>query len=81
MEDYSIEEPQGSEMVISANISLADANGKEIARWDGVPISSFPYKISTNKDITTSTGTISIEWVLDDGDSHTQDESVQFVQK
>ncbi len=81
MEDYIIEEPQGSEMVISANISLADANGKEIARWDGVPISSFPYKISTNKDITTSTGTISIEWVLDDGDSHTQDESVQFVQK
>ncbi len=81
MEDRRIEEPQGSEMVISANISLLDANGTEIARWDGIPISSFPYVISTKKDITTSTGTIEIEWVLDDGDSQTQQESIRFLQK
>ncbi len=81
MEDRRIEEPQGSEMVVSANISLLDANGTEIARWDGIPISSFPYVISTKKDITTSTGTIAIEWVLDDGESQTQDESIRFVQK
>lgn len=81
MESRRIEEPENSDLVISANISLLDANGTEIARWDGVPISSFPYVISTKEDITTSTGTIEIEWILDDGESQTQQESVKFVQK
>ncbi len=81
MEDRRIEEPENSELVISANISLLDANGTQIARWDGVPISSFPYVISTKEDITTSTGTIAIEWVLEDGESQTQEVSVKFLQK
>ncbi len=81
MKDQKIEEPENSEFVISANIVLLDANGVEIDRWDGIPISSFPYVISTRQTITTSTGTISIEWVLDDGETHTQQTSVNFEQR
>ncbi len=81
MKDQTIHEPDNSEYVISANITLLDANGEEIDRWDGIPISSFPYDISTNANITTSTGTISIEWVLDDGETQTQAVSVNFDQK
>lgn len=81
MKDRKIEEPENSEFVISANIALLDANGAEIDRWDGIPISSFPYKISTGESITTSTGTIAIEWVLDDGETQTQDVSINFDQK
>ncbi len=81
MKDRKIEEPENSEFVISANIALLDANGAEIDRWDGIPISSFPYKISTDQTITTSTGTIAIEWVLDDGETQTQDVSINFDQK
>lgn len=81
MNDLQIEEPENSELVISANITLLDANGTQIDRWDGIPISSFPYTVHTNETITTSTGTISIEWILDDGDAHTQDQSVNFEQQ
>ena len=81
MKDLTVNEPENSEFVISANISLLDANGSEIDRWDGIPISSFPYVLRTNESITTSTGTISIEWVLDDGDTQSQVEPVNFVQK
>lgn len=81
MKDLRVDEPENSEFVISANISLLDANGSEIDRWDGIPISSFPYKLHTDASITTSTGTISIEWVLDDGDTQMQEESVNFEQR
>ncbi len=81
MKDRKIEEPENSEFVISANITLLDANGAEIDRWDGIPISSFPYLLHTDETITTSTGTISIEWVLDDGETQTQPVSVNFDQK
>ncbi len=76
-----IEEPENSELVISANISLLDANGAQVDRWDGIPISSFPYDVQTDETITTSTGTLSIEWILDDGDVHKQDQSVTFEQQ
>ncbi|MDE7311816.1 MAG: Stk1 family PASTA domain-containing Ser/Thr kinase [Eubacterium sp.] len=81
MKDLRVDEPENSETVISANISLLDANGTLIDRWDGIPISSFPYRLSTKETITTSTGTISIEWVLEDGDTHMQEQSVAFEQK
>lgn len=81
MQDLRVEEPENSEVVISANISLLDANGTTIDRWDGIPISSFPYVLKTKETITTSTGTISIEWVLEDGDTRMQDQSVTFEQK
>jgi len=81
MKDLRIDEPENSEFVISANIALLDANGTQIDRWDGIPISSFPYVISTDASITTSTGTVSIEWVLDDGDAQTQEQSVNFEQR
>lgn len=81
MKDFSINEPANSESVISANISLLDANGTVVDEWSGVPISSFPYVITTKETITTSTGTIQIEWVLDDGDTQTQEQPVTFDQK
>lgn len=81
MKDQRVDEPENGESVISANIRLLDANGAEIDRWDGIPISSFPYVISTNETITTSTGTISIEWILNDGDVKTQDRTINFTQR
>ncbi len=81
MKDFSVNEPANSESVISANISLLDANGTVVDEWSGIPISSFPYVISTKETITTSTGTIQIEWVLDDGDTQTQEQPVTFDQK
>ncbi len=81
MKTMRIEEPENSELVISANISLLDANGAQVDRWDGIPISSFPYDVQTDETITTSTGTLSIEWILDDGDVHKQDQSVTFEQQ
>jgi len=81
MKDFSVNEPANSESVISANISLLDANGTVVDEWSGIPISSFPYVISTKETITTSTVTIQIEWVLDDGDTQTQEQPVTFDQK
>ena len=81
MKDFSVNEPANSDSVISANISLLDANGTVVDEWSGIPISSFPYVISTKETITTSTGTIQIEWVLDDGDTQTQEQPVTFDQK
>lgn len=81
MKTLTVEEPENSELVISANITLLDANGTQIDRWDGIPISSFPYDVHTDETITTSTGTLSIEWILDDGDVQTQDQSVTFDQQ
>ncbi len=69
--------PSNSEYVVSANIRLLDANGKEIDRWDGVSISSFPYKISAS-NITTSSGTVSIVWILEDGEERTSELPVDF---
>ena len=53
MKDFSVNEPANSESVISANISLLDANGTVVDEWSGIPISSFPYVISTKETITT----------------------------
>lgn len=81
MKDTIIQEPDNSELVISANISLLDANGTVIDTWVGIPISSFPYVVQTRETIKTSTGTLSIEWVLEEGDTKIQEESVTFEQR
>ncbi len=81
MKDTIIQEPDNSELVISANISLLDANGAVIDTWVGIPISSFPYVVQTRETIKTSTGTLSIEWVLEEGDTKMQEESVTFEQR
>lgn len=81
MKDTIIQEPDNSELVISANISLLDANGTVIDTWVGIPISSFPYVVQTRETIKTSTGTLSIEWVLEEGDTKMQEESVTFEQR
>lgn len=77
--------PDNDEYVISANIQLSDADGTVLDTWNGVSISMFPYVISYTKDIATSTGTIVIEWVLEDEDgnisSQTQTKTVKFTQK
>ena len=76
----TIKIPTNSEYVVSADISLLDANGEEIDRWDGVSISSFPYAIS-GSNITTSSGTVSIVWVLEDGEERTEELEIKFVQQ
>lgn len=70
-----------SEYVVSANIRLLDANGVIIDQWDGISISSFPYTISSNEDITTSSGTIAIEWILDDGETQLKEEKIDFTER
>jgi len=72
--------PENSDSVVSANIQLQDANGTVVDNWSGISISSFPYVISA-KNITTSSGTILIEWILEDGETDTQTESVEFKEQ
>lgn len=71
--------------VISANIQLLDADGHVLDAWRNVGISSFPYTI-TKRDIEgSSSGTISIEWILEDDEGNIttdiQDEPVSFKQQ
>lgn len=78
MDSRTIGVPENSEYVVSANIKLLDANGTQIDSWNNVTISSFPYTISTRKNITTSSGTIVIEWIYDDGEVQTKEEPIDF---
>lgn len=78
MSSRSIPVPSESEYIVSANIRLLDANGAQIDSWNGVTISSFPYTISTREKITTSRGTIVIEWIYDDGEERTEEIPVDF---
>ncbi len=80
MESKTIGMPENSELVVSANIQLLDANGEAVKSWNGVAISSFPYTVSA-KDITTSSGTLVIDWILEDGGADTQEIPVQFKEQ
>lgn len=68
--------------VISANIQLLDSQGKALDEWRNVGISSFPYTISKRDIEGVSSGTISIEWILEDDEggitTNIQEESVTF---
>ncbi len=73
-----------NENVISANIQLYDADGNKLDEWRNVSISSFPYTIS-KKNITTETGKMSIEWILEDEEgnitTNTQEQELKFEQQ
>lgn len=73
-----IQTPTNSEYVVAGDIRLLDANGKEIDRWNNVSISSFPYTISAS-NITTSSGTVSIVWIMEDGEERVDEKSIDFV--
>ena len=51
--------------VVSANITLKDADGNVLDSWENVSASSFPFHIEVT-NIKSSSGTLSIEWVMED---------------
>lgn len=81
LRDTTIRVQENEDSVIAANIQLIDANGQVVDTWNNVSISSFPYTISHGADITTSSGTISIEWILDNGSTKSETKNVQFSQQ
>ena len=80
LKDTAIRVKENDDNVISANIQLLDANGQVLDTWNNITISSFPYTIS-HQNITTSSGTIVIEWILDTGGAENQTINVQFTQQ
>ncbi len=85
LKNTRIDVTENEEYVVSATITLLDANGAELEKWENVDISSFPYYISYAGDITTSSGTISVVWVLmnEEGEiwEKTSASNVNFTQK
>ncbi len=77
--DEQIDVPD-NDAVVSANIQLLDANGQVLDSWANIDVSSFPYYISCS-GITTSSGTISIEWILDDETTTTESRKIEFSQQ
>lgn len=67
--------------VKSADIVLADANGKKLQDWTGIKISKFPYTISVSDIDSSNSGTIRIMWYLADGTSKEQTENVMFTEQ
>ncbi len=51
--------------VVSANITLLDADGNELDSWSNISAASFPYHIEVT-NIKCSSGTLLIEWVMED---------------
>jgi serine/threonine-protein kinase len=55
--------------VVSANIELLDADGNVLDSWDNVSAASFPFTIQVD-NIKSSSGTLNIEWVMEDEDGN-----------
>ena len=51
--------------VVSANITLQDADGNELDSWTNVSAASFPFHIEVT-NIKSSSGKLVIEWVMED---------------
>lgn len=51
--------------VVSANITLQDADGNELDSWANVSVASFPFHIEV-LNIKSSSGNLIIEWVMED---------------
>lgn len=51
--------------VVSANITLQDADGNELDSWTNVSAASFPFHIEVT-NIKSSSGKLIIEWVMED---------------
>ena len=51
--------------VVSANITLQDADGNELDSWANVSAASFPFHIEVT-NIKSSSGKLVIEWVMED---------------
>lgn len=69
--------PADSSSVTGANIVLKDSSGNVLDSWNNVSISSFPYHVEKG-DITKDKGTLEITWILSEGTTQTQTESVSF---
>ena len=69
-----------NDSVVSATIQLTDSSGNLIDQWTDVDISQFGgkgYQISVT-GIEDSSGTVYIEWELEDGSVSTQEQDVTF---
>lgn len=73
----NITAPSDSSAVTGANIVLKDSSGIVLDSWNNVSISSFPYHVEKG-DITKDSGTLEITWILNDGTTQTQTQSVSF---
>ncbi len=70
--------------VESANITLLDNSGNTIDSWSGIAASKFGtsgYSISVNGITSSSKGKVVIEWILEDGTTSTQTQSVTFTKE
>ena len=74
----TIQLPDDSEEVKSANIVLKDSEGEVIEQWNNIDISAFPYKLEKKDIAEASSGKLEITWTLLDGSTQTQTESVTF---
>ncbi len=70
--------------VVAASIQLLDAQGNVIDSWDNVDIAQFGsdgYTISVTGITGSSTGTVYIEWQLEDGSVSDQEAAVTFTKE
>jgi len=73
--------PGDSSNVTGANIVLKNSEGTVIEEWKNVDISSFPYSIEKGDIASTNSGTLLITWLLKDGTTQVQNQSVSFTQQ
>ncbi|SDB16127.1 Stk1 family PASTA domain-containing Ser/Thr kinase [Eubacterium oxidoreducens] len=75
--------PESSDNEVkSANITLYDNSGNVLSSWNGVSASKFGssgYSISVSDITSSKKGKLVIEWILEDGSTSTQTESVTFT--
>lgn len=65
-------------VAVSADVILMDSTGEIIEEWPEVEASEFPYTIQKRDIEGSSSGTLEIIWMLEDGTMKTQDEDVTF---
>lgn len=77
----NITAPADSSRVTGANIVLKDADGSVIEEWNNVSISSFPFRAEKSDIPKASSGTLEITWLLNDGTTQSQHQSVNFTKQ
>lgn len=77
----NITAPADSSRVTGANIVLKDADSSVIEEWNNVSISSFPFRAEKSDIPKASSGTLEITWLLNDGTTQSQHQSVNFTKQ
>ena len=73
----TIEVPQDGKEYVSADISILDADGKQLQRWKKVKASTMPQLLKIDNIADSSTGVLKIVWTYKDenGDPQTVEDS------